>query len=84
MGSNDESVWLGKINPQVLYRVAIKKQFWVAAGFRLRLHRRDACATNLLRNGIRGSQPVPEGSEHLSIPPPKGDYTAPLGAETWS
>ena len=29
-----------------LYVVAIKKQFMAAAGFSLRLHRRDACATN--------------------------------------
>ncbi len=29
----------------VLYRVAIKELFYVAAGFSLRLHRRDACAT---------------------------------------
>ena len=28
------------------YRVAIKQQFTVAAGFSLRLHRRDACATD--------------------------------------
>jgi hypothetical protein len=27
------------------YRVAIKELFYVAAGFSLRLHRRDACAT---------------------------------------
>jgi hypothetical protein len=29
-----------------LYRVAIKRQFKVAAGFSLRLHRRDACAAD--------------------------------------
>jgi hypothetical protein len=29
-----------------LYRVAIKTPFMVAAGFSLRLHRRDAYATN--------------------------------------
>jgi hypothetical protein len=28
------------------YRVAIKRQFMVAAGFSLRLHRRDAYATD--------------------------------------
>ena len=30
----------------VEYRVAFKEQFWVAAGFSLRLHRRDACVTS--------------------------------------
>jgi hypothetical protein len=37
---------LDKIGDDLLYRVAFKKQFLVAAGVSLRLHRRDAYATN--------------------------------------
>jgi hypothetical protein len=32
----------------ILYRVAFKELFFVAAGFSLRLHRRDACAACLI------------------------------------
>ena len=33
---------------QLSYGVAVKKLLFVAAGFSLRLHRRDACATCLI------------------------------------
>jgi hypothetical protein len=35
----------GGVSTGKLYRVALKGLFYVVAGFSLRLHRRDACAT---------------------------------------
>jgi len=48
---NHEKMWRAGLRAAyaklIQYRVALKEPFFVAAGFSLRLHRRDACATGL-------------------------------------